>query len=200
MALVRPRGFEDPRKRRGNVKISCGHGRAQLRRGMIARQGSLVVWCGVEEGARRRNRNPTDERTGGRGRIVWEALPKCKASQRHAPAAGLLHRRVAHIHGTTALTMVSDRTAPPALPLLCSSSCSSRARLHDEPARVSSGSPAIDMRCRRRPRLGMGWLRSVLSPLRKLWCRVNAVQRKSTSVAQSVTTTRSAPLFRFSGF
>jgi hypothetical protein len=128
VALVRPRGFEDPRKRRGNVKISCGHGRAQLRRGMIARQGSLVVWCGVEEGARRRNRNPTDERTEGRGRIVWEALPKCKASQRHAPAAGLLHRRVAHIHGTTALTMVSDRTAPPALPLLCSSSCSSRAR------------------------------------------------------------------------
>lgn len=56
-------------------------------------------------------------RKGGReGRIVWEALPKCKASQRHAPAAGLLHRRVAHIHGTTALTMVSDRTAPPALP------------------------------------------------------------------------------------
>jgi hypothetical protein len=37
------------------------------------------------------------------------------------------------------------------------------------------------MRCRRRrPRLGMGWLRSVLSPLRRLWCRANAVQRKST--------------------
>jgi hypothetical protein len=33
---------------------------------------------------------------------------------------------------------------------------------------------------RRRPRLGMGWLRSVLSPLRRLWCRANAVQRKST--------------------
>ncbi|PWZ32104.1 hypothetical protein Zm00014a_031920 [Zea mays] len=38
------------------------------------------------------------------------------------------------------------------------------------------------MRCRRRPRLGMGWLRSVLSPLRKLWCRVNAVQRKKRGI------------------
>jgi hypothetical protein len=38
-------------------------------------------------------------------------------------------------------------------------------------------------RCRRRrARLRMGWLRSLLSPLRRLWCRVNAVQqRKSTS-------------------
>ncbi|GJN17495.1 hypothetical protein PR202_gb04566 [Eleusine coracana subsp. coracana] len=34
-------------------------------------------------------------------------------------------------------------------------------------------------RCgRRRPRLRMGWLRSLLSPLRKLWCRVNAVQQR----------------------
>ena len=27
----------------------------------------------------------------------------------------------------------------------------------------------------------MGWLRSLLSPLRRLWCHMNAVQRKSTS-------------------
>jgi hypothetical protein len=27
----------------------------------------------------------------------------------------------------------------------------------------------------------MGWLRSVFSPLRRLWYRANAVQRKSTS-------------------
>jgi hypothetical protein len=31
-----------------------------------ARESGGVVWCGVEEGARRRNRNPTDERTEGR--------------------------------------------------------------------------------------------------------------------------------------
>lgn len=38
-------------------------------------------------------------------------------------------------------------------------------------------------RCRRRPaRLGMGWLRSLISPLRKLWCRVNAVRCKKRGI------------------
>ncbi|XP_062208614.1 uncharacterized protein LOC133910112 [Phragmites australis] len=42
---------------------------------------------------------------------------------------------------------------------------------------------AIDMRCwRRRPRLAMGGLRSLLSPLRRLWCRVNAVRRKKRGI------------------
>ena len=50
---------------------------------------------------------------------------------------GLLHRRSYTQAPLHSLTMTSDRTTPPALPLpffLCSSSsCSSRARLHDEP-------------------------------------------------------------------
>ena len=51
------------------------------------------------------------------------------------------------------------------------------------------GSRLLGMRCmyRRRPRLGMGWLRAVLSPLRRLWCRANAVQRKSTSPMAAMT-------------
>jgi hypothetical protein len=44
----------------------------------------------------------------------------------------------------------------------------------------------------------MGWLRAVLSPLRKLWCRVNAVQqqRKST-FAMHAHHTLSSVLFLF---
>ncbi|XP_062186319.1 uncharacterized protein LOC133889886 [Phragmites australis] len=38
------------------------------------------------------------------------------------------------------------------------------------------------MRCRRRPRFRMGRLRSLLSPLRKLWCRANAAKRKKRGI------------------
>jgi len=56
-------------------------------------------------------RNPTEGRE---GRIVWEALPKCKASQRQALRVTSPAGWVAHIHSTTALTKTSDRTTPPA--------------------------------------------------------------------------------------
>jgi len=102
-------------------------------------------------------------------------------------------------------------TAPhhlPGCPCPCPSSAAAAAALvlhvlvftsHEQPTRF--GSAAIDMRCRRRPRLGMGWLRAVLSPLRKLWCRVNAVQqRKSTVPCPSHALLCSVLLLRFSGF
>uniref|UniRef100_A0A0E0C8H3 Uncharacterized protein n=1 Tax=Oryza meridionalis TaxID=40149 RepID=A0A0E0C8H3_9ORYZ len=43
----------------------------------------------------------------------------------------------------------------------------------------------INVRCRRRARSfvrRMGWLRSLLSPLRRLWCHMNAVQRKKRGI------------------
>lgn len=168
------------------------------------RQGKGVRCCGRDE--RGSTQTEPNER-GGRGEQCGRLYPSVK--QAKGKLCGLLHRRVAgcsyHIHSTTALTMTSDRTTSPALPFhFNSSSCSSRARLHGEPGERFGSGAAIDMRCRRRPRLGMGWLRSMLSPLRKLWCRVNAVQqRKSTLPCPShalLCSVLFVLLLRFSGF
>lgn len=142
-----------------------------------------MVWQAAA-GAPRRNRT---EQNGGEGRTVWEALPKCKASPRRSSAGyftGCLP--VAHIHNTAPLQR--PVIAAHHLPRLAIHSRPSGCGRRQSSSRACSSagykawlSLLIDMRCRRRPRLAMGWLRSVLSPLRRLWCRINAVQRKSTS-------------------
>ena len=107
---------------------------------------------------------------------MWEALPKCKARPK-ASSAGYFTGCRAPCPYTLARCPV---TAPRHLPLA----------IHSQQQRPGGGRPfvtawlsasSLGMRCRRRPRVGMGWLRAVLSPLRRLWCRTKAVQRKSTS-------------------
>ena len=114
---------------------------------------------------------------------MWEALPECKARPPKASSAGYFTGCRAPCPYTLARCPV---TAPRHLPLA----------IHSQQQRPGGGRPfvtawlsasSLGMRCRRRPRVGMGWLRAVLSPLRRLWCRANAVQRKSTSPMAAMT-------------
>uniref|UniRef100_A0A0D9V6G5 Uncharacterized protein n=1 Tax=Leersia perrieri TaxID=77586 RepID=A0A0D9V6G5_9ORYZ len=69
---------------------------------------------------------------------------------------------------------------------MCSSRGCSHGRRPGSPRLGSCLGFAINVRWRRRARrfVGrrMGWLRSLLSPLRRLWCHMNAVQRKKRGI------------------
>ncbi|BAS74624.1 Os01g0778500 [Oryza sativa Japonica Group] len=71
---------------------------------------------------------------------------------------------------------------------MCSSSGSSSGCSHGRrrgSSRLLRSCFGINVRCRRRARRfvrRMGWLRSLLSPLRRLWCHMNAVQRKKRGI------------------